>query len=143
MFNREKKLETASNNNIDPTALNSIKAGTVITGEIVSDGLIRLDGKLKGNLTTAGKLIIGATGEVLGDIKCKQADIEGMVEGKIIVSDLLSFKSTARFKGEVITKRLAIEPGATFNGTCNMATNVIPVETPTYSQPLKNESKKI
>ncbi len=111
------------NNNIDPTQLNQIKAGTIITGEIITEGLIRIDGKLNGNLSTAGKLFIGPTGEIIGDIKCKQADIEGKVEGKILVSDLLSLKSTANIKGEIQTQKLAIETGAVFNGTCAMTSS--------------------
>ena len=53
------------------------------------------------------------------------ADIEGKVEGKINVNELLSFKNTCVFKGDIVTKQLSIEPGATFNGTCQMSNNIV------------------
>lgn len=124
MFKSKKDDRMANGNNtINPSSVNSIKKGTTIVGEITSDGDIRFEGKLKGNLTTSGKLIIGKTGHIIGDIKCKNSDVEGSIEGKIIVSELLSLKATAKIKGEIISNKLAIESGAMFDGSCNMATS--------------------
>lgn len=120
MFSSKKDDKNNGSVSIDPSGVNSIKKGTSITGEIVSDGDIRFEGKLKGNITTSGKLIIGKTGEIIGDIKCKNADIEGTIEGKIIVSELLSLKASANVTGDINTKKLAIEAGAILNGTCSM-----------------------
>jgi len=99
---------------------NLINAGTLIKGDVECQGDIRFDGILSGNLTTKGKLVIGSNGNVKGEIICSNCDIEGTVEGKITVVDLLSLKSTSRFAGNVLTSRIAIEPGAFFNGTCAM-----------------------
>ena len=101
--------------------LNRIGEGTRITGEIVSTGVIRLDGHLKGNLITKGKLVVGPSGTIIGDIKCQDADISGTIEGKIIVNDLLSLSATSKFTGNIITSRLSIEPGAIFTGTSDMS----------------------
>jgi cytoskeletal protein CcmA (bactofilin family) len=43
-----------------------------------------------------------------------------MIEGKIKVKELLSLNSSARIYGDMITKKLSIEPGAVFTGNCNM-----------------------
>lgn len=99
---------------------NLINAGTIIDGNIECQGDIRFDGVLTGNLSTKGKLVIGANGDIKGDIICANCDIEGNVEGKIAVSELLSFKATARFIGDIVTGKLAIEPGAIFSGKCSM-----------------------
>ncbi len=99
---------------------NMITAGTTITGDIVSSGDIRIEGVLQGNLETKGKLVVGTTGQVRGQIICNNSDIEGFVEGKISVSELLSLKSTSKMIGDVTTNKLAIEPGAIFSGTCSM-----------------------
>lgn len=111
------KIETESN------SLNIIGAGTVIKGEILCDGDIRIDGTLNGNLITKGKIVIGTTGSVNGEINCKNSDVSGKVEGKIKVSELLSLKSTAKITGDIATNKLAIEPNAVFTGTCNMGGN--------------------
>ena len=99
---------------------NMITAGTTITGDVSATGDIRIEGVLLGNLVTKGKLVIGATGQITGDIACNNSDIEGFVEGKITVTELLSLKSTSKMIGDVITNKLAIEPGAIFSGTCSM-----------------------
>ncbi len=102
------------------TAINLIGAGTEITGDVNSNGDIRIDGVLKGNLKTAGKVVIGETGKVKGEINCKNSDVLGEINGKIKVGELLSLKATAKIFGDIITKKLAIEPGSQFTGNCNM-----------------------
>jgi cytoskeletal protein CcmA (bactofilin family) len=101
-------------------AINLIGVGTEIKGDIESTGDIRFDGTLTGNLKTKGKVVIGATGSIKGEITCKNSDVEGKVEGKIIVQELLSLKSSSVLLGDLMAKRLAIEPGARFTGYCNM-----------------------
>lgn len=105
----------------DNSAINLIGTGTEITGDINSNGDIRVDGALNGNLKTSGKLVIGETGKIKGEIVCKNCEVLGNIEGKISVSELLSLKASSRIEGDIITKKLAIEPGARFTGNCNMS----------------------
>lgn len=107
------------------TQPNMIVAGTIIKGDIESNGDIRFDGTLTGNIKTKGKLIVGSTGVIKGEVICKNSDIEGRVEGKINVNELLTLKSTSIIEGDIIAKRLAIDPGAKFTGTCAMSGNEI------------------
>jgi len=120
MFTKSKNKKTSPNTPLDPNARNLIAAGTTIIGEIKSDGVIRLDGNLKGDLVTKGKLVVGQTGSIIGNVQCSSADIAGSMKGKIVVSDLLSLKATARVEGEVFTSKLSIDPGAIFTVTCDM-----------------------
>jgi cytoskeletal protein CcmA (bactofilin family) len=99
---------------------NRIVEGTTISGNIVSKADLRLDGFLTGNIETDGKLVIGLAGKVIGDIICLNADIEGHFTGNIKVSQLLNVKTNAVIEGEVITAKLAVEPGAVFTATCVM-----------------------
>ena len=108
-----KKAETIA-------AINMIGAGTIITGDIVSKGDIRVDGTLKGSVNTEGKVVLGREGMIEGDVICKDADISGVIKAKITVSQLLSLKTTAKLNGDIITNKLSIEPGATFSGSCSM-----------------------
>ena len=94
--------------------------GTKITGDINSNGDIRVDGSLTGELITKGKVIIGETGKIKGEINCKNSDVEGSIEGKITVAQLLAIKTKGRINGDIITNRLAIEPGCQFTGNCDM-----------------------
>jgi cytoskeletal protein CcmA (bactofilin family) len=99
---------------------NIITRNTEVVGDITSAGDIRLDGLLKGNLTVKGKVVIGPAGKLEGTLTCKNSDIFGNMEGKIKVDELLSFKDTAKVKGDIVTNKLSIEPGCKFVGTCTM-----------------------
>ncbi|RZJ71993.1 polymer-forming cytoskeletal protein [Flavobacterium sp.] len=99
---------------------NRIVEGTAIKGDIISQADLRLDGKLVGNLQCSGKIVIGPAGAVLGDIVCKNADIEGQFEGKIQVAEMLNVKAKAKILGHVICAKLSVEPGAAFSASCEM-----------------------
>ena len=86
----------AKNNETENNAINLIGIGTEITGDINSNGDIRIDGTLNGNLITKGKVVIGETGKVKGEISCKNSDVSGTVERKLIVTQLLSLKVTSK-----------------------------------------------
>tara|TARA_B100002052_G_scaffold47528_2_gene40467 strand:+ start:5920 stop:6333 length:414 start_codon:yes stop_codon:yes gene_type:complete len=100
--------------------VNTIGAGTVITGDIQSKGDVRIDGNLKGSVNTTGKLVLGKEGVIEGDVVCNNADISGTLKAKITVSQLLLLKTTAKLTGDISTNKLSIEPGATFTGSCSM-----------------------
>ncbi len=104
----------------DHTSINLVGTGTVIKGEVNSTGDIRIDGTLTGQVKCKGKIVVGSTGVLEGDIFCQNADFSGKIKGKIEVSELLTLKATARMYGDIITNKLAIEPGASFTGTCSM-----------------------
>ncbi len=117
----------AKNNETDVTAaINLIGVGTDIKGDISSNGDIRIDGSLTGNLSTTGKLVIGETGKINGEIVCKNSEVLGEIKGKIKVNELLSLKATAKIFGDITTKKLAIEPGSKFTGNCNMGEESMP-----------------
>jgi cytoskeletal protein CcmA (bactofilin family) len=119
MFNNKAKSETAE------TALPSgsaslIGSGTTLKGDITSNGDLRIDGTLIGNITSSSKIIIGANGVVEGDINGQQADIMGKVTGTIKVKELLQLKSNCQVNGNLHSAKLQIEPAANFNGQCHM-----------------------
>lgn len=99
---------------------NRIVEGTKIKGDIVSQADFRFDGELIGNFQSNGKLVIGPSGNVKGDIVCRTADIEGKFEGKITVSEMLNVKGKAHIHGDVVCGKLSVEPGANFTATCTM-----------------------
>ncbi len=72
--------------------INMIGVGTTIEGNISSSENIRFDGNLIGNLQTKGKVFVGQTGKVTGEIRCKNCEVEGVVDGRIVVEELLSLR---------------------------------------------------
>ncbi len=106
-----------------------IGAGTTITGDMTSNGDIRIDGMLKGNLKAIAKILIGPDGVVDGDIEGLQADVLGKVIGKIKVKELLHLRGKASLHGDIYAGKLQIEPTVTFNGQCHMGANIVELNT--------------
>ncbi|NOR86437.1 MAG: polymer-forming cytoskeletal protein [Bacteroidales bacterium] len=111
----------AKNNDYDTNSINTIGAGTTVKGDIISDGDFRIVGKLIGTIQSKGKVVIGKTGSVEGEITCKNADVSGLVKGGMKVDELLSLTASSRIEGEVTTGKIAIEAGAIFSGQCTMS----------------------
>ncbi len=112
-----KKFKNGSPDNQVP---NIIAQGTNIIGDIVSDGDFRIEGSIKGKIVAKGRIVVGQSGSVEGEITCNNADICGNVNGKLNVTNLTILKATAKFSGDVVTKKISIEPDAVFSGTCQM-----------------------
>ena len=112
------------NQNLNASSVNLIGNGTKIIGDIQSAGDVRIDGLLTGNIVTTGKFVLGPNGVVEGNVTSGNADISGEIKGKVIVAEMLSLKARAKVSGDIITGKLAIEPGAIFTGTCNMGAKV-------------------
>jgi len=101
-------------------ALNTIAQDTKIKGNIESNGDIRIDGILEGDLDCKGRVVVGPESKISGTIRCSSAEILGFVKGEIIVKDLLSLKGSASITGNLTMGKLSVEPGARFVGHCKM-----------------------
>ncbi|MBN8853947.1 MAG: cell shape determination protein CcmA [Sphingobacteriales bacterium 50-39] len=122
MFNgKSKTTEELVGNPSTGTSTSLIGAGTSMKGDITSNGDLRIDGNLVGNINCSAKVVIGANGNVQGDIVGGQADIMGKVTGTIKVKDLLQLKGGCSVNGNIQAAKLQIEPTANFNGECHMA----------------------
>jgi len=115
----KKKINMAKNN-ITESKPNNIVAGTTIKGEITTNGDFRIDGTLIGSINCKGKIVIGQTGTIEGEVICQNADISGKIKAQIKVEQLLTLKSTSELNGDVVTNKISVEPGAKFTGSCDM-----------------------
>lgn len=112
------KVETTVNVN----SVSRISAGTVIKGEIVSPNDIRIDGLFEGKVISKSRVVIGESANVKGDIICENIDLWGKVEGNLYVKDTLALKEGSNMNGNLHIRRLLVELGATFNGSCKTIT---------------------
>jgi cytoskeletal protein CcmA (bactofilin family) len=127
----------------ETSSVNIIGHGTVIEGEVRSNGDIRIDGVVKGSVTTKAKLVIGTSGMVEGDVNCQNADITGTIKGKTVVGEMLLLKSNGRINGDIHTSKLVVEVGASFTGNCNMGPSIKDiknVERPSEGSGLKEKT---
>ena len=100
---------------------NTLAAGTTVKGNIQTETDFRLDGRVEGDVTCNGMLVIGPKGSVTGNITSTHAEILGEVEGSVHTSAKLVLKATAIIKGDIFAQTLEIEPNARFNGVCKMS----------------------
>ena len=99
------------------TLYNALTSGSKIIGTVITDGDMRVDGVIEGDVKCSGKLVIGEQGQVNGSIECQNAEVMGKIEGKIDVKYALALRATSNLTGEIQTTTLMVEPNAVFNGT--------------------------
>lgn len=105
----------------NPTnAVNLLCEGTAIMGDVKTKNDIRIDGIVKGKIITSGRLVLGNTARVEGNVDCVNVDVFGVVVGDIVASGTVALKTPAKVMGNVSAAVLSIEPGVTFNGNCQM-----------------------
>ncbi len=122
MFNSKSRAGMEENTSVATTI---IGAGTTIVGDIESNGDIRIDGTLKGNLNGKAKILIGTEGVVEGNMNANYADIQGKITGNIKVNDLLLLRGRAKIDGDIYAGKLQVEPTVSFNGKCHMGANIV------------------
>lgn len=112
---------------VDMNAHNQLINGTVLKGDLISNGNLKVDGKVIGTITSENRVVVGETGIVEGEIKSNSVQIYGQVNGFIECSDVLVLKPTAVVTGDIKTQKLVVEIGSVFSGNCVM---VIPENKP-------------
>jgi len=98
-------------------AVNHLAEGTKFKGEIEAQSNIRIDGDFEGKIKCAGKLVVGPSGKISGNIECQSADISGEAKVTIQVYELIELRSSARFTGEIVAKQISVEPGCQISNT--------------------------
>lgn len=117
MFKKSDKEKTLDLNKQEISTL--IGEGFHITGEVKGASVIRIDGRVTGNVSVESGIILGESGIIEGDLYSRSAVVYGTVTGNI-VSDQLEIKKSASVYGDIQTDNIEIEMGANFNGKLNM-----------------------
>ncbi len=100
--------------------LNLIGVGTTIEGKVRSQGSIRVDGKVIGEVTASENMAVGSTGEIEGNISGRNITVGGKVRGNIYSAERLVLEPKSVIKGDVRAAKLVIDEGAVFDGNCRM-----------------------
>lgn len=95
--------------------------GTVLTGEMSFQAMLRVDGHLTGRITSEnGTLIVGSTGRVDANIMVFAAVVNGTINGDIVATEKIELGRTAQVVGNIQAPRLIMEDGAILEGSCGM-----------------------
>ena len=125
----------AKNNSSSTVDVSILSSGVKIEGKLYSEGNMRIDGKVFGDVTVNGNLTLGDASTVEGEIKAMNITISGKVEGTVEANEKVILESGSSLVGDLMAKILVIEEGAKFDGKSNMNMTKPKVET-------SNEAKK-
>lgn len=139
MFNKQEKKAVEEQLT---TSSSTIGKGTSLVGNIEILGNLRIDGRVKGHITSKSKLVLGNSSFVDGTILAQNVEIEGEVTGCVEVTELLVLKSTARIHGDIITSKMVVEAGAVFNGTCQMGASAKEIKLSEFEHDTKPAASK-
>jgi cytoskeletal protein CcmA (bactofilin family) len=102
-----------------------IGAGTTVDGNVTFSGGLRIDGIVRGNVTTAngetGTLVVSEQARVDGEIKVSHVVVNGMVNGPIVANDFLELQAKAKVLGDIEYRTLEMHLGAIVQGRLNHA----------------------
>ena len=104
----------------DENKVSKISEGTVIKEEIISPNDMRIDGAFEGKMVVKGKVTIGESASINGDVICYNAEFWGKMDGNVYVKDTLVLKEGCTVNASLNIRKLAVELGSTFNGSCRM-----------------------
>lgn len=114
MFKSQSKMAKSSDS--DGVLRNHLAAGTSVKGDIVTTGDIRIDGNVDGSVVADGKLVVGNTGKITGNIQATTSNVSGAIEGVMDVAEMLKVQATGKISGEITYGKLMVEPGAELEG---------------------------
>ena len=109
---------------------NLLSADVEIKGSIKFQNELTVDGKIEGEINSAGILTVGENAEIKGEIKTKSVTVYGKVHGNITVEDRCELKGRASLFGDLKATRLVIEDGATFVGKSEVTPNKVAMKQP-------------
>ncbi len=117
MLGKKSFDESVSSGNLNTI----IGKGSTFEGTMKVQSTLRVDGKIKGNVTTSDSIVIGKDGSINGDVTVRNAIIGGKLRGKLVATGKVVLESNSVFNGELKTTKLVIDEGAVFEGNCSMS----------------------
>jgi cytoskeletal protein CcmA (bactofilin family) len=101
-------------------AISIIAPGTKVTGDVETDGTLRVEGVVEGMIKAAKAVVVGKDGVVNGDIATQDAVIGGKVIGTVVAESRLELQATCVIDGEIRARRVKLDEGGKVNGQVAM-----------------------
>ncbi len=91
-----------------------------VNGDITGKTDLRIAGKVNGNVSIDGELILEKLATIEGDVKCGAAILAGSIKGNVECKGKLYLQENSKIIGNVKAEQLVINEGAVFQGNCDM-----------------------
>ena len=109
--------------------LSIIAKGTCLTGDVETDGVVKIEGKVIGNIRAARQVLVGKEGHVEGDIQSQEVIVGGRIHGSIQADERVELQASCSVQGDISTRRVLVEEGSQLDGALRMAESARPDET--------------
>lgn len=137
MFSKKKEMKEMKERSQESSLFGK---GSTFTGIIDTAENVRIDGKIIGTINAKAKVVAGLDAIIEGNIHAERAEISGEIIGDIEITDILILRGSARIHGDIITDKLIMDEGASFNGKCKVGEKVKEVK---LSTALNNDDEKM
>ncbi|MBI4420221.1 MAG: polymer-forming cytoskeletal protein [Gemmatimonadetes bacterium] len=121
--------------------LSVIAAGTTITGELTSDGVVKIEGTVVGSVRADRQVLVAKGGVIEGDVYTKEAVVGGEVRGAILADDRVEVQASSVIQGDITTQRIVVHEGGEVNGHVRMSNPQALVQAPAPTQPAPREER--
>lgn len=103
-------------------SMSLIGPGMNIVGDLVTDGTVRVEGRIEGTVRAGKAVVVGKGGEVVGDVFTQDAVIGGTIRGTVVAESRIELQATCDIEGQIRARaqHLQLEEGARFNGQVQM-----------------------
>ncbi len=128
--------------NIGKDEVTIISAGVTIEGKLNSNGNVRIDGLVNGDVFAEGNVTVGENGEINGEVNSNVITIGGRVNGSVNAKEKLVMEAKSSLKGDLLTKILVIEAGAKFDGNSKMSSGASTPEREIFTTKAEQNEKK-
>ena len=102
------------------TVISIIGPGMKVVGDCTTEGTIRIEGRVEGNVRAGKAVVVGKDGVVEGSVVTQDSVVSGRIKGTLTADSRLEVHATARIEGEIHARRMQLEEGAILNGTVQM-----------------------
>ncbi|MEP6571711.1 MAG: polymer-forming cytoskeletal protein [Gemmatimonadota bacterium] len=100
--------------------LSIIASGTTIIGDIETDGVVKIEGRVQGTIRAGGQVLVAKGGVIQGDVFTREAVIGGEIQGSVHAEERVEIQSGAVVSGDILTLRILIADGGRVNGVITM-----------------------
>ncbi len=104
----------------DHTSLSIVAKDLTVVGDLNTEGVVKIEGQVKGTIRAATQVLLAPGALVVGDIHTAEAVVGGRVEGNVHASDRVEVQATAEIQGDVLTRRIVVLEGGSVNGSLKM-----------------------
>ena len=118
--NKEGTIESPRRRASDQMPLSIVAHDLIVTGDLEAEGVVKVEGKVKGTIRAGSQILVAPGSLVEGDLHTKECVIGGQVKGTIRASERVELQASAVVEGDIMTQRIAIIEGARVSGEVRM-----------------------